>query len=201
MKFRRTKDVLVKGFKTMKIYAVALALWVMISANTFAAEIAGITYADTHKADKTELNLVGTGLMRYLVFIKAYVAALYMEEGVPSDKVLSDVAKRLEIEYFVPIEAKDFVFSTNELTARNVDARTFARLRPRIDRINALYEDVSPGDRYSLTYIPGVGTELALNGEPKGTIEGNDFAAAVFSMWLGPRPIDESLRDSLLGKE
>jgi hypothetical protein len=124
-----------------------------------------------------------------------------MEEGTPAEKVLSDVPKRLEIEYFVPIEAEDFAFSTNELTARNVDAAVLNRLRPRLDQLNTLYEDVSPGDRYSLTYIPGVGTELALNGEARGTIEGNEFAAAVFSMWLGPQPIDESLKDSLLGKE
>ncbi len=185
----------------MRLCISALIMWTTISVNAFAAEIAGVTFADNYRAEEKNLALVGTGLMRYLVFIKAYVGALYMEEGVPAEQVLSDAAKRLEIEYFVPIKAEDFVFSTNELTARNVDAGTLAGLKPRIDRINALYEDVSPGDRYSLTYVPGVGTELALNGKAKGTIEGNDFAAAVFSMWLGPRPIDDSLRDSLLGKK
>ena len=185
----------------MKISALALVLWATISANAFASEIAGVSFVENRTAGKTHLTLVGTGLMRYLVFIKAYVAALYMEDDVPPKTVLSDVAKRLEIEYFVPIKAEDFVFSTNELTARNVDADTLTRLRPRIERINSLYEDIKPGDRYSLTYLPGVGTELALNGVPKGTIEGSDFAAAVFSMWLGKRPIDESLRNSLLGKK
>jgi hypothetical protein len=57
---------------------------------------------------------------------------------------------------------------------------------------------VQPGNRYSLTYIPGKGTELALNGVPQGVIEGADFAAAVFSMWLGPKPISESLKKDLL---
>lgn len=185
----------------MRICVLALMMWATTSVNAFAAEIAGVTFADNHKVGETNLMLVGTGLMRYLVFIKAYVGALYMEEGIPSDKVLSDVAKRLELEYFHPIKAEDFVYSTNELIARNVDASTIARLQPRIDRLNALYENVTPGDRYSLTYIPGVGTDLALNGESKGTIEGSDFAAAVFSMWLGPQSIDESMRNSLLGKK
>jgi len=201
MKLRIKSDQFSGDFQSMRICALTLVMWATISANALASEIAGVVFDDTHKASETNLIIVGTGLMRYLVFIKAYVAALYMEEGVEAEKVFSDVAKRLEIEYFHPIEAKDFVFSTNELTARNVDAATLVRLRQQIDRLNALYENVSPGDRYSLTYIPGVGTELALNGEAKGTIAGNDFAAAVFSMWLGPRPIDESLRDSLLGKK
>jgi hypothetical protein len=80
-----------------------------------------------------------------------------------------------------------------------VDLETYIQLRSRIDYHNSLYEDVQPGDRYSLTYIPGKGTELALNGEPKGTIEGADFAAAVFSIWLGPEPINESFKRHILG--
>jgi len=55
------------------------------------------------------------------------------------------------------------------------------------------------GDRYSLTYIPGKGTELALNGEHKGTIEGSEFAAALFSIWLGNKPIDKTFKKQILG--
>jgi hypothetical protein len=63
-----------------------------------------------------------------------------------------------------------------------------------------LYRDVKPGDRYALTYVPGVGTELALNGTRLGTVAGADFAAAVFAIWLGPKAIDDSLKTQLLGR-
>jgi Chalcone isomerase-like len=66
--------------------------------------------------------------------------------------------------------------------------------------LHALYENVKPGDRYSLIYIPGRGTELALNKTSKGTIEGADFAAASFAFWLGQKPLDRSLRDQLLNE-
>jgi len=66
--------------------------------------------------------------------------------------------------------------------------------------LNFFIEDVQPGDRYSLTYIPGNGTELALNVESKGFIEGADFAAAVFSIWLGPKPISDSFKQQILGR-
>ena len=36
-------------------------------------------------------------------------------------------------------------------------------------------------------------------GTPLGNIEGEDFAAAVFAIWLGQAPIDEDFRDTLLG--
>jgi hypothetical protein len=38
----------------------------------------------------------------------------------------------------------------------------------------------------------------ALNGITKGVIEGADFAAAYFAIWLGQKPLDRSLRDQLL---
>jgi hypothetical protein len=89
-----------------------------------------------------------------------------------------DVPKRLELSYFWRIKGSDFGKAGDEVLARNVDPNTLEQLRPRLDQINALYETVNPGDRYALTYIPGRGTELALNGENKGIIPGADFAAA-----------------------
>jgi hypothetical protein len=62
------------------------------------------------------------------------------------------------------------------------DAQTLEKLRPRIEKHNALYADVQPGDRYALTYVPGSGTELTLNGTPRGIIRGADFASAIFAI-------------------
>ena len=71
-------------------------------------------------------------------------------------------------------------------------------LRPRIDQFNQLYRAVQPNDQYALTYIPGKGTELALNGKALGAVEGRDFAAAMFDIWLGPHPISTTFRDQIL---
>jgi hypothetical protein len=163
-----------------------------------AKEIEGVQFADRYEAQGTALLLNCVALLRYMVFIKAYVAALYLGPGVAPDAVLTDVPKRLEISYFHAINGEDFAKAGDDGIAANVDAATLAALRPRIERLNTLYEDVKPGDRYSLTYIPGVGTELALNGRRKGVIEGADFAAAVFAIWLGRKPIDVSLKSQLL---
>jgi hypothetical protein len=73
-------------------------------------------------------------------------------------------------------------------------------LRDRLDRIDRAYQDVRPGDRYALTYVPGRGTELSYNGKPLTVIEGADFAAAYFSIWLGEKPIDDGLKNELLRK-
>lgn len=163
-----------------------------------AAEIEGIHFDDRYRTADTSLKLRGTGLLRVMVFAKIYVAALYLPEDHPSKLALSDVPKRLEVQYLRSVAGKDFGTATNKKVSENVDPQTFARLQPRLAYHNSLYQDVQAGDRYALTYIPGRGTELTLNGEPKGTIEGADFAAALFSIWLGPNPISESFKKELL---
>jgi hypothetical protein len=80
-----------------------------------------------------------------------------------------------------------------------VSAEQYAALHERIEALAGLYRDVKPGDRYALTYVPDKGTTLSLNGEPLGSIPGDDFANAVFAIWLGDKPIDVKFRNQLLG--
>jgi hypothetical protein len=186
-------------YKSRKSAFVLVAVaFVMLASGPDAADIDGVHFKERLKLNNTTLKLAGTGLLRYWGF-KAYVGALYLEEGCPIGEALSDRAKRIELQYKRSIKGKNFGPATDKSIAENIDPATLRRLRPRLDYHNSLYEDVQPGDRYSLTYIPGQGTELALNGDSKGVIEGADFAAAVFSIWLGPKPLHESFKKQLLG--
>ncbi len=161
-------------------------------------EIEGVRFEPAYERDGVSLGLRCTGLLRYRVLFKGYVAALYLPSETPAARVLDDVPKRLELGYFWAIAAADIASTGDRILARNIDAKTYASLRSALDQINALYEDVKPGDRYALTYVPGRGTELSLNGVSKGVVPGAEFARAYFRIWLGNDPIDESLRDQLL---
>lgn len=180
------------------IIAAALVIAALPPRPGAAAELEGVHFADQVRAGDATLRLSCTGLLRYKLFIKAYVAALYLGDGAGSADILGDVPKRLELSYFWNISGADFGKAGDQIIAQNVDAQTLSALRPRLDRINAWYRDVKPGDRYSLTYVPGTGTELALNGNRLGVVEGADFAAAYFRIWLGDNPIDSGLRSQLL---
>ena len=178
-----------------------MAIIISINVPIFAdgAEIEGVHFDDTYEVEGIRLQIQGTGLFMYLAVIKAYVGALYLQESASVEDVLSDIPKRLEVEYFHALKGKDFGITTNKMIAKNTDSQTLLNIRPQIDYHNGLYEDVEPGDRYSLTYVPGKGTTLALNGKTKGTIEGADFASALFSMWLGNFPMNKSFKKQLLG--
>jgi hypothetical protein len=186
------------------VVALVLAVAGLPAPSVRAGELEGVDFVQRLDVETSELRLHGVGLLRYRVFLKGYVAALYLgeafdEEATPG-AVLADVPRRLEFEYFWSIPAGEFAKATTEGLSRTTDAATFERLRGRIDRINRLYEDVEPGDRYALTYLPGVGTELAINGRRLGVIEGADFSAALFAIWVGDEPLDESLRRQLLAR-
>jgi len=161
-------------------------------------ELAGVEFADRLETGDVALQLHGVGLLRTRWLLDGYVAALYLRPGVAADRALDDVPRRLEIEYFWSIPARAFADATREGIARNVDPAALDRLQERIERMNALYADVRPGDRYALTYLPGVGTELALNDERRGVIEGAEFSRALFGIWLGSAPLDAGLRRQLL---
>jgi len=146
-----------------------------------------------------QLHLQGAALLRVMVFIKAYAGALYLPDSATKDQVLTPVAKRLELEYYHPIKGEDFAKATRIKIKENISGEAYITLQPQIEKLANLYRDVEPGDRYSLTYVPDQGTVLSLNGNPLGAIPGDDFASAVFAIWLGGNPIDKGFRDRLLG--
>jgi hypothetical protein len=177
------------------------ALWLCLALVTVAPAGAGtiedVEFAESVEVGETSLRLSGLALLRYRVLFKGYVAGLYLPADTQPRRALGDVAKRLELEYFWSIDGQAIAEAGDEMLRRNVDARTFDALKDRLRQINALYQDVEPGDRYALSYVPGVGTELSKNGRALGVIPGADFAQAYFAIWLGDDPIDEAFRDQL----
>lgn len=175
-----------------------LAVLLAAAAPASALEVAGVAFAPRRQADGTALELSGAGLSRYRKLVKAYAAALYTEPGLPAERILDDVPKRIEIEYFWSIPAEALRRVTRERIGLATAPDAFAELEPAIEAMNALYSDIEAGDRLSITYLPGRGTELALNDMPRGVVEGSDFARAMFGVWLGDSPVDERLRARML---
>lgn len=145
------------------------------------------------------LQLRGAGLLKYAVFVDVYAAALYLPPQTASTRALEpDVARRLEIVYFVDITREQFAAAAMKTLSRQLSDADMRKLRDRINEFHTLYRNVSKGDRYALTYRPDQGTTLELNGNVLGAIPGADFAAAYFSIWLGKEPIAPQLKDTLL---
>jgi len=161
--------------------------------------VAGVAFESERRLDGRVLTLRGTALLRWMLFAKAYAGAFYLAEKADTANALGEAPRQLVLHYFHGIPAEDLAEATEAMIRKNLASDQYKAMKPKIDQINALYQDVDPGGRYTATYIPGTGTTLALNGEPLGTIPGAAFAEAYFSIWIGEKPIDKKFRDKLLG--
>ena len=158
---------------------------------------ANVSFELSKQLDTTELELKNRGTATFFN-IDLYDAALYLEPNRDPLQWHSETARQLEISYFKPVKAEHFAKATDKLIQRNLKKREYRQMKSMIDRFLSLYRDVKPGDRYTLTYIPDRGTELALNGQSLGNVKGDMLSRALFAIWLGEKPISDDLRDQLI---
>lgn len=156
--------------------------------------------AGGHESPPGEWQQAGEALYRWRGLIPLYRAVLLWAPGTAPEKVLEDVPKSLEITYLRSLRGDQLAESGTRLLRTQIDETAWKRIRERVERLHGWYGDVREGDRYRLTYRPGLGTELALNGRSLGMIEGADFAQAYFAIWLGNHPAQQKVREQLLGQ-
>jgi hypothetical protein len=162
-----------------------------------AATIRGVRFADQITVGEETISLYGVGLLKWKYLLKVYQVALYKPEKVPIGRVLTDIPKRLEYYFFVDMKASDFQDTGFQLMARNVGEEKARGLSIELEKLNSFYRDVKAGQRYTLTYLPDKGLEMALDGEVLGVVVGSEFAAAYLSIWLGPDPVSKSLQEGM----
>ncbi len=181
------------------VWIVFLLAWIFMPVQAVGAD--GNAFTGQKNIDGYALSLRGTDVLRYMIFIKAYKGAFYLQEGKTADQALDEGAARcLVLHYFQDIGADDFAAATREMIKKNVAPDRFSSLLSKIQQFNAFYRDVTPGDRYTAAYTPESGTRLWFNDKFLGGVEGASFAAEFFAIWIGENPIDTKFRDSLLGR-
>lgn len=158
----------------------------------------GVCFYEVTPIGGEEVPLAGLGHLTFWGF-SVYTAAFYADlETIQAGDYIDAGRTRLVLVYSRSISRDDFIKSTRKALEKNPDVDMEA-LADRIERLNAMYVDVERGDYYEITYTAGGETEISLNGEVRGTFEGEDFALAFFGIWLGEEPLSDKLREELLG--
>lgn len=138
----------------------------------------------------------------YRFLFDLYDAALYAPADATAEEVLAAATPfRLQFRYLRTIDKTIIMKSADRMLEKNLSPEEKAQIGDRVARINEAYTTVNAGDTSSLTYQTSRHTTLKINGEPKLTIEGEDFAKLYFRIWLGPHPISKSLKANLLGRD
>ena len=179
--------------------ALVLALLPMAAASASAAELAGVTMADTAEAGGQKLVLNGMGL-REKFFIDVYVAGLYLPSKQRSGEAIlsADTPRRLVMHFTYDVSKQQVCDAWYESLAGNRRDAS-AALKKDFDTLCSYMEDVTKGEELTFIYVPGDGTTIEVKGETKGALAGKDFADALFASWIGDRPATGKLKKGLLG--
>jgi len=178
---------------------VSFAALVFASGLLLALEVGGVKLPDTVSADGKTLRLNGAGIRKKAIF-KVYVAALYVET--PSKDAASLVSssqvKSMRLHMLRNVEGPKVSGAIIEGFENNSKA-ALPQLKARLDQLAKMIPDVKEGDEIDLTWVPDKGTQVSVRGTAAGTIEGRDFADALFAVWLGPNPVQDDLKQALTG--
>ena len=178
---------------------VVVALVVGISAAAWGGELAGVSMPDTVEVGDQSLVLNGLGLRKKSI-IKVYVAGLYLTEKMSDPEAIlgADSARQTAMEFRFGVSAEKMCAAWKEGLDKNT-ASPSDDLRAKFEVLCEYQADMEKGELMIYTYLPGTGTEVKINGEVKGTIEGKEFADALFSCWIGPEPPGDGFKRGLLG--
>lgn len=165
-----------------------------------AGSLAGVTLPDRTEIEGETLVLNGMALRKKL-FVKVYVAGLYLPQKTSDAEAVltADRPRRMVMHWLYDVDRQKICDGWTEgLEANTLNASE--ALRRDFDRLCEWMADAQEGDRFTFTYRPGSGTEVAIGGETRGTIAGKAFADALLASWIGPAPgPGEGFKKDLLG--
>ena len=184
-------------------------IMVLVAALSFgfahAVEVEGVKFDPQTRLGNSDVVLNGAGL-RKKVFFKVYAMGLYLTEkqGDADGVLAAKGGKRIAITLLRDLTAKQFVDALNEGIVENHSEAEMAALKDRLaqfsDTMMAIGE-AKTGAVVLIDWLPESGTRLTFNGQVTGKeIAGEDFHSALLKIWIGSKPVQDDLKQALLGK-
>jgi len=185
-------------------HVVAAAVFATAGSTASAGELYEIKTPDTASVGGQTLVLNGMGLRKRAIF-KVYVAGLYV--GAKSNDGAALLAapgpKRIAFGLKRDVGADTFAKALNEGVVERSTPEQLTALRERLAKFEEIIlsvKEVKEDDSVLLDYVPGTGTSITYNGKTVGQpIAGEDFFRAVLNIFIGPKPVQDGLKDGLLG--
>lgn len=190
----------------MKTGAFIFALLLCLSTNTSVArEIEGIQVLETVTLTGTRTRLVLNGAgVRAKFLTKLYVCALYLPQFANNPDVVLQTTKPKRVAMYI-LESETIREKLTEDWQKgfrnNHTEPEFNAFKPQLAQFGSLFDKVVKGDLVLLDYQPQSGTSVYINGQLKGNMPGKEFNQALLKIWLGKDPLDDGLKEALLGAE
>jgi hypothetical protein len=169
-----------------------------------ARDLAGVRMPEHLEVAGKELTLNGMGVRKATFLnVKVYVAGLYLEtpSGNPTNIVGSPETKRIVLVFLRDVDRSKMVDTIDEAFRKSA-GKNIEALDVRLRQLERMLPNLRERDTLSFTQVssaPTPAVEVQINGAPKGSIQGDDFARVLWSIWLGKDPPDGDLKKGLLG--
>lgn len=185
--------------------AAAVTLSVLVS-GAHAAEVSGVKIDDKIRMANSELVLNGAGI-RYAAagLVRVYVAALYLPQKRTTGNDIAALKgpKRIHLHLLREINANDFSRGLMNGMKGNLSPAEQQKHFDSLMRLGTIFGQVPSmkrGEVIQVDQIPGTGTVVLINGKRVGDpFQDETFWNALLQIWIGPKPIEESLKPVLLG--
>jgi hypothetical protein len=170
----------------------------LIAAAVHACEVSGVSMPDEVNISGRVLRLNGMGVRKEKLLFKAYVIGLYLETPTVNAEIAisTDEGKRIVLQMLRDASRDQFVDAVETGVMRN-SGPVMPVLRARLDLLEHALPALKQGNIIDLTYLPDIGTLVRGQGQEM-RIPGKDFADALFSVWLGPKPLSVTLKRQLM---
>ena len=167
-------------------------------------EVSGVKFNNKVTVAATALQLNGAGT-RYKAIFKVYSAALYLpnKATTPEAVLAAPGPKRMHVVMLRDIDANElgklFTRGMQDNSSREEFAKSIAGTL-RLSEMFAAKKRLATGEQFTVDFIPGQGTIIAVNGQVQGEpVKEPEFFGALMRIWLGPSPADALLKNALLG--
>jgi len=173
-----------------------------VSTQVLAKKIKDVEIAETVTTSaNVTLKLNGAGI-RTKFFFNIYIGALYLEQTTNKvEQVLSGGTNRVTMDILYKELTKEKLTDgwISGFESNNNDEQ-FKKLEARLSEFNNLFKTLKKGDFVQIDYSETSGTQVRINNELRGSIQGGDFNTALLKVWLGDKPADSGLKKAMLDK-
>ena len=185
-----------------KITTIILIALLSVSTHVLAKKIKDVDIAETVTTSaNVSLNLNGAGI-RTKFFFDIYIGALYLEQKTDKvEKILAGGTNRVTMHILYKELSKEKLTDgwVSGFESNNTDEQ-FKKLEARLTEFSNLFLSLKKGDVVQIDYSETSGTQVRINNELRGSIQGGDFNTALLKVWLGKKPADSGLKKDMLGK-
>ncbi|MCB1112152.1 MAG: chalcone isomerase family protein [Chlamydiia bacterium] len=148
------------------------------------------------EGDNLELEATGVAT-RKKFFVKVYSVAHYMQNPVKGslDQVLAEVfdaskAKQLTLKWLRNVDSKTIQKGYHDAFSKILGADELKAKSDQIAKFVGFFDqDAKVDDIHIFRWLPGGIIEIEINGQSKGQIKEDGFAADVWNIWLGPKSV------------